>query len=238
MVVVKCILFGSIAVGCYTIVMLQPFSSGWLLIPFALLYAVGTLLLAINVAHDAVHDAITPNKRLNHWLYVASFTLIGIDGNLWQLRHNKAHHIIPNVDGADSAVTRNPLIRLSPHQPPLFHHRFQHLYAPVLYAMVVLHSSLRQDFLYILNWKRLANLGRVAYTRRQYVEFVVSKTAYFTISIVIPLLVLDYAWWQILLGYVAMTSVVSLLFVFLLVGTHFCEEAEFPEVDGRRLTPE
>lgn len=233
----KLVVFGLVVVCSYAVILAQPFESGLPLLPFVLLYGAGSLFLAINVAHDAVHDALTPYKGLNHWLYIASFTLIGIDGNLWKMRHNKAHHVMPNVEGADSAVTRNPMIRLSPHQPLLPHHRIQHLYAPILYSIVVLHSIFRQDILYILNRKRLAGIGRVDYTRRQYVEFVASKTLYFAISLGIPLAVLDFPWWQIVLGYVAMTAIVSLLFVFLLIGTHFCEEAAFPDKDEDGMLP-
>jgi len=233
----KCVVFLILIGLSYFVVLGQPFRNAWYTLPFVFLYGTGALLLGINLAHDAVHDALSPFHRLNHWLYLFAFTLIGVDGNLWKIRHNKAHHIIPNVEGADSAVTKNPLIRLSPHQPRLRHHKFQHLYAPFLYCFVVLHSSLRQDWLYIFNWKQLANLGRVKYTVQEYVEFAVSKTAYLTISLVIPLIVLDFAWWVVVLGFLGMTALVSLLFVFLLIGTHFCEEAEFPEYDEHGRLP-
>lgn len=172
-----------------------------------------------------------PSKRLNHWIKWFSFALIGVDGNLWQLRHNKAHHIIPNVEGADSAVTKNPLVRLSPHQPVLRHHRFQHIYAPLLYGLIVLHSTFRQDFLYLFNRKQLIGLGRVSYTPRQVVEFILLKITYLSLVLFIPLWVTDFSLGEVLLGWFCMTYLVSWLFVWLLIGTHFCEEAEFPEAD-------
>ena len=183
------------------------------------------------LAHDAAHDALVPSKRLNHWIKWFSFALIGVDGNLWQLRHNKAHHIIPNVEGADSAVTKNPLVRLSPHQPVLRHHRFQHIYAPLLYGLIVLHSTFRQDFLYLFNRKQLIGLGRVSYTPRQVVEFILLKITYLSLVLFIPLWVTDFSLGEVLLGWFCMTYLVSWLFVWLLIGTHFCEEAEFPEAD-------
>jgi linoleoyl-CoA desaturase len=46
------------------------------------------------------------------------------------------------------------------------------------------------------------------------------------------MMVLPFAWWQTVLGHVLVTSAVSLCFVFLLVGTHFSVEAEFPVLDA------
>ena len=39
-------------------------------------------------------------------------------------------------------------------------------------------------------------------------------------------------WWQVVLGYLAMTASASVVFVFLLIGTHFSDETEFPAVDA------
>jgi linoleoyl-CoA desaturase len=231
LIIWKFALFGSGLIVSYTLILLQPWQSGFIYLLLALAFGVFALLFAINMAHDAAHDALVESKRLNHFIKWFSFALIGVDGNLWQMRHNKAHHIIPNVEGADSAVTKNPLVRLSPHQPVLRHHRFQHIYAPLLYGLIVLHSTFRQDFLYLFNRKQLIGLGRVTYSRRQIIEFILLKTTYLSLVLVIPLLATDFSVAEVLLGWFCMTYLVSWLFVWLLIGTHFCEEAEFPQVD-------
>ncbi len=237
LILVKALLFGTGVVVCYMLILTQPFDTNGIYLLLAVGFGLFALLLAINLAHDAVHDALVPSPWWNHIIQWAAFALIGVDGNLWAIRHNKAHHIIPNVEGADSAITRNPMIRLSPHQPVLWHHRFQHLYAPFLYGLIVLHSTFRQDFLYLFNWKQLRGLGRVRYTRRQVAEFILAKIVYLSLVLAIPYWSTDFTFGQVLLGYFLMTYVVSLLFVFLLIGTHFCEEAEFPVPDDAgRLT--
>src|SRR5690606_4418505 len=90
---------------------------------------------------------------------------------------------------------------------------------------------------YLFNMKQLANLGPVDYPRRQYLIFALSKLTYITLALVLPLVFIDLPWWQILAGFVLMTSVVSTFFVFLLIGTHFCEETEFFEVDEEGNLP-
>jgi linoleoyl-CoA desaturase len=42
------------------------------------------------------------------------------------------------------------------------------------------------------------------------------------------MLALPLPWWQVLLGYLGMKAAASLLFVFLLIGTHFSDVTEFP----------
>ena len=49
-------------------------------------------------------------------------------------------------------------------------------------------------------------------------------------------------WWQVVLGYLAMTAAASVAFVFFLIGTHFSDLAEFPgggrgRGTGRTLGP-
>ena len=231
LIAIKSLLFGSGIGLCYSAILIAPWSGKWIYFLLSLLFGVFALLFAINLAHDAVHFALFPNKKANHFIQLFAFSLIGVDGNLWQLRHNKAHHIIPNVEGADSAVTKNPFVRLSPHQPTLPHHRFQHFYAPFLYGFIVLHSAFRQDFLYLFNKKQLRGIGRVEYSRKQLVEFVLSKAFYFLLVLIVPLSVTSFTLTEVLIGYFSMTYVVSWLFVWLLIGTHFCEEAEFPVPD-------
>jgi linoleoyl-CoA desaturase len=42
---------------------------------------------------------------------------------------------------------------------------------------------------------------------------------------------LPFAWWQVVIGFVVTNGVMSVIFVFLLIGTHFAEQAEFPALD-------
>ena len=54
----KAALFGGLAAGSYALVLWHPFAD-WVLAPVALVYGVATLLLAINVGHDAAHGTLS-----------------------------------------------------------------------------------------------------------------------------------------------------------------------------------
>jgi linoleoyl-CoA desaturase len=201
----------------------------------ALLAAVGfglsVLLLAINIGHDAAHRAVTGHRKLDHLIQTLSYTLLGVDAYLWRLRHASSHHVFPNVNGCDIDIDHNPFFRLSPNQPSRRRFRYQHLYAPVVYCLVALHTVWWQDAAYLFK-KDLANLREIRHPRWQYLEFFLCKVAYLGITLLIPMAVLPFAWWQIALGHVLVTSIVSLCFVFLLIGTHFSAEVEFPTLDA------
>jgi linoleoyl-CoA desaturase len=131
------------------------------------LCGIAALLLAINVAHDAAHNCLTPSRTANRIITTACFTLLGTSGYLWQQRHVRSHHVFPNVNGCDIDIDENPLLRLSPNHTRRPMHRWQHLYAPLAYVLVTLHTVFIQDFVYLLKTE-LANMRNIRRKRREY----------------------------------------------------------------------
>lgn len=227
-VAAKAALFLTLGAGAYAAILMQAAPPLGLL-GLAFVFGLSCLFLGLSVAHDAAHDALTPNKRLNRALLFASFSLLGVDARLWRMRHVRSHHVFPNVNGCDADIDHNGVLRISPHQPRRWFHRFQHLYAAPLYAVVNLHSIFIQDPIYLFK-KRLANMRDIRHAPLDVALFFVLKTAYFMLVLGVPMLVMNLHWSWILLGYFLMTSVISITFILLLIGTHFAEEARFPEV--------
>lgn len=227
-VALKAALFTATGAGAYALILAEAAAPLGLL-ALAFVFGLSCLFLGLSVAHDAAHDALTPNKRLNYALHLLTFSLLGVDARLWRLRHVRSHHVFPNVNGCDADIDHNGFIRLSPNQPRRWFHRYQHLYAPLLYGIVNLHSIFIQDAIYITK-TRLANITDIRHSAADYVLFFFAKIAYFALVLGVPIAVMELHWSWILLGYVAMTSVISIVFITLLIGTHFAEEAAFPEV--------
>ena len=206
-------------------------TGGWVLLPLAVLTAVSALLLALNVGHDASHQVLPGGPLVNRFIQRFCFLFTGIDGYLWEFRHLNSHHLYPNVNGSDTDIDENPFIRLSPNQPWRWHFQFQQFYAPVLYLFAVLQTTVWGDFVYLFK-RQLANLDEIRQPPIVYVQFAVLKAAYFALALVVPMMVLEYPWWQILLGYLVASACGSLLFVFFLIGTHFSDLADFPVPDA------
>jgi linoleoyl-CoA desaturase len=230
MVVFKAALFLTLTVGAYTLILTSGMGP-WALLGLANLFGASSLLLAINVAHDAAHHALTPFRRANRVIQTLAFTLLGANAYLWQLRHVKSHHNFPNVNGCDVDIDDTSFVRLSPNQPRRRYHRFQHLYAPFMFWLVDIHTVFFQDFVYLFK-RRLANMQDIRHPKREYVLFFVCKLAYLSLMLFIPMALIDLPWWQIGLGWMIMSFIMSTIFISLLIGTHFAEETEFPEVDS------
>ncbi|HKU94701.1 MAG TPA: acyl-CoA desaturase [Vineibacter sp.] len=225
----KALVYVAIAVASYGAILSDRFSP-WQMLLLANVFGAAALLLAINVAHDAAHDALTPHRRLNRIVQTVIFTLLGANAYLWRLRHVKSHHVFPNVNGCDMDIDENPFLRLSPNHRRRRYHRYQHLYAPFVFWLVALHTVFYQDFVYLAK-KRLANMRDIRHCGLQYAAFIACKTIYLAIVAGIPMVVLDVAWWHVVVGAMAMSASASILFVMLLIGTHFAEETQFPYVD-------
>lgn len=218
----------AIAGGAYALILGGEFGP-WAMLALANIYGLATLLLAINVGHDAAHDSLTSRRWLNRVVLTLTFVLVGADSYLWQLRHVKSHHTFPNVNGCDIDIDSNAFLRLSPNHPRRWYQRFQHLYAPIVFWLIDIHTVFYQDVVYLLK-RRLANLVDIRHPAGAYIQFALCKLAYLGIVLVVPMLVLPLPWWQVLVGALSMSFFSSCLFVYLLIGTHFAEETVFPQV--------
>ena len=227
-ILIKAAVFVALIVGSYALILAHPFPN-WTLLPLAFVFGTASLLMAINIGHDAAHRVLFRSAFWNDVVHGVSFALLGVSAYLWRMRHIKSHHIFPNVNGCDIDIDENPFLRLSPNQPWRRHFRFQHLYAPFVYIFVALSTIVWQDFVYLFK-RRLANMADIRHAPHQYAIFALCKAFYFGAVLAVPVAVLPLPWWQVLLGYLAMKAVASLVFVFLLIGTHFSDETDFPSV--------
>lgn len=227
-ILLKVVVFGGSIVGSYALILAHPFPL-WTLLPLAFVFGTAALLMAINIGHDAAHHVLFRSPFWNDVVQGICFSVLGVNAYLWRMRHTKSHHIFPNVNGCDIDIDENPFLRLSPNQPWRWHFQFQHFYAPCAYIFVALHTILWQDFVYLFK-RRLANMKDISHPFHQYIIFVLCKVFFVVFIFVIPMMMLPLPWWQVLLGGVATMAVASLVFVFLLIGTHFSAVTDFPSV--------
>ncbi len=145
------------------------------------------------------------------------------------VRARVAHYF--DANGCDIDIDDTSFIRLSPNQPLRRYHRYQHLYAPLMFWMVDIHTVFFHDFAYLFK-RHLANMEDIRHPLREYILFFVCKFTYLALMLFIPMALIDLPWWQIGLGWLIMSFVMSTIFISLLIGTHFAEETKFPEVDS------
>ena len=230
----KAVIFGATSLGFYILTVAGGLPDAQALLT-AILFGLSALFFAINIGHEAAHDTLSQNRTVNRVVQFLAFAPIGADAPLWRLRHVKSHHVSPNVEGFDVDAAENGFVRLSPLQKLHWYNRYQHLYAPLIYWMVDLHSIFFHDLRYFLSGR----MENIRFERRatDVVTFAAQKVVFILILFVIPYLAMERPWSHILLGALVVTFFNSVVFVYMLIGTHHCEETAYPVADPSEQVP-
>ena len=199
-----------------------------------LVFQLAGLLIGFSYGHDASHNTPFKHKSANQVLHFFSFLTVGIDPLLWGLRHIRSHHLYANVEGSDIDIDKNPLLRLAPSHPWTRKHALQHIYAPFVYMLTLLHSIFLKDWVYLFS-KEYSWMRKGVRRLELYIRYFLFKIFYFNLVIVIPVLISDFSIFFILTTYLCTTAFTSLVFVIMLVGTHFFYEAEYYDFKDDKL---
>jgi linoleoyl-CoA desaturase len=135
------------------------------------------------------------------------------------------HHTYVNVTGHDSDLNLGILGRVTPHQPRLAFHRWQHLYLWLLYGLVAIKWQLVDDFRRLI----AGRIGRHRIRRPtggDLVLLVAGKATFLTWAFGIPLLVHPAHTVLVHYGIAALVLGTALSVVFQVA--HCVEEATFP----------
>jgi linoleoyl-CoA desaturase len=199
----------------------------------AIFFGLFNVLIVFNIAHDASHNALFKSLRINK-LFSYSFNLVGANSYLWNITHNQIHHTYPNIGDFDTDIQQQaPLIRVSPTVPLRWYHQFQHFYAPILYLMYSVFLVFVKDFqdIGILPKKDSRLLEDRKHNTREYIIFLSTKLIYYTVTIVIPFLIIDVTWQQFVFGFLVVHMIMSLFLSLVLIPVHMVDEASFDQVD-------
>lgn len=142
----KTIFFLSGFTGIYLLIIsgLMPI---WALLPLAILLGMFSAFVGFNVCHDAIHGALSGNKKVNK-LFGFIFNLIGANPYVWSITHNVVHHTYTNIPGHDEDIEVAPgLIRIAAEDKVNSIQRYQHWYAFPLYSLASLSWVFRKDYL-------------------------------------------------------------------------------------------
>ena len=196
----------------------------WLLMSF------GMSGIGLSVMHDANHGAYSQNPKVNKALgYLVNF--LGAYHVNWKIQHNVLHHSFTNVDGHDDDIESN-LMRLSPAQDRKKAFRFQAYYAPFLYGLLTFNWLLLKDFLQVYKYNKENLLaGQKLTLKKATTEIIINKLWYLALTLVLPMIVVDLPWWQILIGFGSMHFLSGIMLSFIFQLAHVIEETEFVQPD-------
>jgi linoleoyl-CoA desaturase len=187
--------------------------------------------IGLSVMHDANHGAYSSKPWLNTMLGYF-LNLIGGSCVNWRMQHNVLHHSYTNIDGLDEDISITKILRFSPHQPWKKMHRYQHLYAWFLYSLMTIDWILFSDFAQLSRYhKKGLTKGQNRSYRALVIELIISKVIYAGYVIIIPLLLLDIAWWQYLLCFLSMQLVCGFILAVIFQPAHVVPTSEYPMPD-------
>lgn len=188
--------------------------------------------IGFNICHDAIHGAYSSNPFVNK-IFSYLFNLIGANDYVWSITHNYVHHMYTNIPGHDEDIEVAPgLLRLSPEDKVRKIQKYQHFYAFFLYSLASLSWVFRKDYKKFFQ-KKIGQMDNTNHPKSEVFKLFFFKGLYYTIFIVLPLIVLDITWWQFLIGFLAMHFAEGLVLGLVFQLAHVVEGTDFPYVNEK-----
>ncbi len=200
------------------ILFLQP---GWWTLLLWVIMGFAMAGIGMSIMHDANHGAYSKNEKVN---YLLGHTLTFIGGSVfnWKLQHNKLHHTFTNVTYMDDDIADKAILKLSPHTKVKKVHSYQHYFSLFLYSIATLYWVFVKDFMQIHRYtKYKVNKSSAKENLYALIRLVVSKIAYVLLMLVLPVVVFNIPFIQVITGFILLhlISGVVLTVVFQLAHT-------------------
>lgn len=180
---------------------------------------------ALILGHEGVHGSYSESKFWNKML-TFMFDMVGTSGYLWSLRHVHSHHPYPMIPDVDTDIHQTGMLTFVPTENPPKFFKYQHLYSPFLYVFYTVQVVVKRDFVDFFSSK----IGHkvIKHKTKEFVELFITKTIYFTYTLVLPLILSGVHWAWVLLGFLLMHIVESLTAAVALFPAHLHEDSVFP----------
>lgn len=202
----------------------------WAYLLLSVVMGIGMAGIGMNVMHDGNHGAYSTNKWVNKFMGGTIYVLAGNVYN-WQVQHNVLHHTYTNIHGHDEDLDAGRIIRFTKNAEWRRFHKFQHYYSIFLYGLMTFNWAITTDFKQMRRYlKRKLSYGAPKSPAFQWTTLVITKIIYFSIWIVLPIIV-GVVWWQVLLGFFVMHYTAGLILSVVFQLAHVVEETANPEVN-------
>ena len=199
----------------------------WIFVLVYLLHGLTHVFLLLNIAHDSNHNAISRRIPVNKtFSYV--FDLCGVSSYVWRILHHGGHHSCINVHGEDEAIEGRRLFRFSSRAPRKRAHRYQHIYALLMYCLFSLDYVFIKDFEYFF-FPSQRTLRRDGHPAREYAILFGGKLFYLTYMLVLPVVVLGLSPLLVAFAFLLEHLIAGLTTVIVFQTSHAVETSYFPE---------
>lgn len=224
--VFKTILHFGIFIGIYSLILSDQIHNLALIFLLWALLGVGQALIGMTIMHDTVHGAYSGKKWVNALLEIPIIA-IGVESAIWRIEHNFFHHNYTNIEGVDQDIHPRYLFRFSKHQPKKWFHRFQHIYAVFLYALLTFEWMTVKDFMKVNKYfkESVITVKKKAWTLAMII--LIKKLIFFTLYLIIPILVLSFPWYLIVLMFFTKLAVSGVIMTVIFQTAHVVPNCDF-----------
>lgn len=222
----------------YTLMLAGVVTNPWLVTLCWVIMGFGVAGIGLSVMHDANHGAYSKNNRVNY-LVGRIVNLVGGYAPTWKIQHNILHHSYTNVHGYDEDVSPAlSILRFSPRDKYIPIHRFQFIYAWFFYSLMTVMWITTKDFQQLFRYKKmgLTKTENINFTKL-FFELLATKLFYYAYVVVLPLLLTDILWWQMIIYVLIMHLIAGFTLAIVFQPAHVVPDTEFP-VPNRDLTIE
>ncbi len=229
-IIYKALFMLSLYIVPYALVLSGHFSN-LVMAGLAVVMGFGVAGVGMSVMHDAIHGSLAKSRILNK-IFGASIYLLGGNAYNWEVQHNRLHHTYTNIHDVDEDITGKFLLRLSFQEKQKYIHRFQHIYAFLLYSLMTV-SFLWKDFKEIGVFNRMAESGMTKpYPTKELIRLIATKLAYLFFICIVPLSFTSLTFWEWLAGFFLMHGTAGMILSTIFQMAHVVEGAEQPEPDN------
>lgn len=203
----------------------------WALLVLTIVIGVGMAGVGMNVMHDSNHESFSSKKWVNKLMGSSIYILAGNVYN-WKVQHNVLHHTFTNVEGHDEDIDAGRIIRFSKHSKWLPIHKFQKYYSIFLYGLLTINWAITTDFKQMHSYlKRKLSYGEFPNPAKEWTVLIITKILYYLLWIVLPLVILDIAWWKVLLGFFVMHYTAGMILSVIFQLAHIVPKTSMPIPD-------
>lgn len=196
------------------------------------LTGLGMAGIGLGIMHDAIHGAYSANQTVNKfWGYTLNF--VGGNAMNWKIQHNVKHHSYANIHDHDEDIAPKLILRLSPYSSISGVHKFQYIYAWILYGLGTFFWVTFKDFIKLINYYKEGWLQKNSSSvTKEVLILIISKILYYSYIIGIPLMFTSYTGLEIFLGFMTLHVFSGLATAVIFQPSHLMEEVIYPTPDN------
>lgn len=203
----------------------------WALLLLTVVMGFGMAGVGMNVMHDGNHGTFSSKKWVNKLMGSSIYILAGNVYN-WKVQHNVLHHTYTNIKGHDEDIDAGKIFRFSKHSKWFKIHKFQKYYSILLYGLMTINWALTTDFIQMRTYlKRKLSYGEFPNPVKEWTVLIITKIGYYLLWIVLPILVLDIAWWKVFIGFFVMHYTAGIILTVVFQLAHVVPKTEMPLPD-------